>query len=258
MRVTEEGSWEVSKLEELVGKIPHKYVAGKIFCNPDWCLRCQLESALAEQPRLTRDAISKVVLHAKRKNVSKRSSVLNKPRKSWSILLPHVRASYGIEFGCCGESGVPSVAILIGRSDLTAFVTCRCERDGQQPNRGGVSRFGVNWVTYGTPKRASLEERMNLPKKLDAKLSIAELACAMYEGMPHVQNLAEKTARNYGRAEALTFFYMMGSDVQNFWMGIAKQIIDHSKEWEKNQGSACVLSERESKRLAELPRVVEE
>jgi len=93
-------------------------------------------------------------------------------------------------------------------------------------------------------------------KKLDDKLSVAELACALYEGMPHVQNLAEKTARNYGQGcEALSFFDLMGPDVQNFWMHIAQQIIDHSKEWEKNQGSACVLSERERKRLRELPRI---
>jgi hypothetical protein len=92
-------------------------------------------------------------------------------------------------------------------------------------------------------------------KKHDDKLSIAELACALYEGMPHVQNLAEKTARNYGNAGALSFFDLMGPDVQNFWMGIAKQIIDHSKEWEENNGSACCLSKREQKRLAELPRV---
>lgn len=90
----------------------------------------------------------------------------------------------------------------------------------------------------------------------DAPLTVGELACAMYEGMPHVQNLAEKLARNYGRdVQALTFFDMMGPDVQNFWMGIAKQLIDHAKEWEPNEGSACVLSKRERKRLKELPRV---
>ena len=93
-------------------------------------------------------------------------------------------------------------------------------------------------------------------KKHDDKLNVAELACALYEGMPHLQNLAEKTARHYGQGcEALSFFDLMGPDVQNFWMGIAKQIIEHSKEWERNQGSACVLSERERKRLRELPRV---
>lgn len=92
----------------------------------------------------------------------------------------------------------------------------------------------------------------------DAKLNIQELACALYEGTRHVQNLAEKTARTYGKAGALTFFDMMGDDVQNFWRGIAKQIIDHSKHWEGNDGSACVLANAEQKRLAELPRVTME
>jgi hypothetical protein len=93
-------------------------------------------------------------------------------------------------------------------------------------------------------------------KKLDAKLAIDELACALYEGMPHVQNLAEKTARNYGTdCQALSFFDLMGADIQNFWFGIAEQIINHSKEWEKNNGSACVLSKKEQERLKALPRV---
>ena len=92
-------------------------------------------------------------------------------------------------------------------------------------------------------------------KKPPAKLSVEELACALYEGMPQLSNLAENMARQYGKAGALTFFDMMGEDVQNFWMGIAKQIIDHSREWEKNDGCACVLSKRERERLASLPRV---
>lgn len=53
----------------------------------------------------------------------------------------------------------------------------------------------------------------------------------------------------------LSFFDLMGEDVRNFYFGIAKQPIDHAKEWEKNDGSACVLSSREIKRLQELPRV---
>ncbi len=92
-------------------------------------------------------------------------------------------------------------------------------------------------------------------KKLDEKLSIPELACALYEGTAHVQNLAEKTARTHGNAGALSFFDLMGAEVQNFWFGIAKQIIEHSQEWTKNEGSACCLSERESARLKSLPRV---
>lgn len=94
-------------------------------------------------------------------------------------------------------------------------------------------------------------------KKHDEKLTLEELACALYEGTPHLQNLAEKLARQHGNADALTFFDMMGDDVQNFWKGIAKQIIDHSKEWKKNQGSACVLDAKESSRLRNLPRVEE-
>lgn len=92
-------------------------------------------------------------------------------------------------------------------------------------------------------------------KKPGDKLTVGELACAMYEGSPHVQNLAEVTARNYSKAEALTFFDMMGPDVQNFWKGIAHQIIEHSKEYEKNEGSACRLSQKEMDRLKALPRV---
>lgn len=108
---------------------------------------------------------------------------------------------------------------------------------------------------------------MKVPKYLEElhkknpgdKLTVSELACALYEGTPHLSNLAENMARKYGKGcEALSFFDMMGEDVQNFWKGIAKQIIDHSKEWEKNDGSACVLSKRESARLNALPRVQEE
>lgn len=91
-------------------------------------------------------------------------------------------------------------------------------------------------------------------KKYKDKLTTKELACALYEGTPHLQNLAEKTARNHGEAEALSFFGMMGEDVQNFWMGIAQQIIDHSKEWKKNNGSACVLSNKERERIKKLDR----
>src|SRR3990167_8308109 len=88
----------------------------------------------------------------------------------------------------------------------------------------------------------------------DKKLSVRGLANAIYEGTPHVQNLAEKLARQHGQAGALTFFDMMGEDVKNFYMHIAQQLIDHAKEWEQNQGCGCVLSEKERKRMAELPR----
>jgi predicted ATPase len=94
-------------------------------------------------------------------------------------------------------------------------------------------------------------------KGLNDRLTTEELACALYEGTAHVQNLAEKTARTYGKAEALTFYDMMSADVQNFWRGIAVQIQNHSKEWKENVGSGCVLSERERLRLRALPRVPE-
>ena len=91
---------------------------------------------------------------------------------------------------------------------------------------------------------------MNRPSIED----IDRLANALYEGQG-LHNLAETLAREWGQAGALSFYGLMGDDVQNFWRGIAKQLIDHAKEWEPNQGSACVLSERESQRLSKLPRI---
>lgn len=88
----------------------------------------------------------------------------------------------------------------------------------------------------------------------DKKLSVRELAEAMYEGTQHVQNLAEKLARQHSGAGALSFFGMMGPDVQNFWMGIAQQIIDHSKGWQPHQSGGCEMTEQEYKRLKALPR----
>ena len=88
-----------------------------------------------------------------------------------------------------------------------------------------------------------------------AKLTVDQLAESLYEGTPHLQNLAEKLARQHGKAGALTFYGMMGDDVQNFWRGIARQLIDHAKEWEPNKGSGCILSAKESARLRALPRV---
>lgn len=88
-----------------------------------------------------------------------------------------------------------------------------------------------------------------------SKLTLDQLAEALYEGTPHLQNLAEKLARQYGKAEALSFYGLMGDDVRNFWRGIAKQLINHAVEWQVNEGSACVLSEQERSRLKSLPRV---
>ena len=92
-------------------------------------------------------------------------------------------------------------------------------------------------------------------KSINEKLTVDELAEALYEGTSHLQNLAEKLARQHGRAEALTFYDMMGKDVQNFWKTIAEQLISHAREWEKNEGSGCKLSEREKARLKSLLRI---
>lgn len=108
-----------------------------------------------------------------------------------------------------------------------------------------------DWIDSNWMARAS-------KKKPGDKLSIGELACALYEGMPVLSNLAESLARTHGNADALTFFDMMGEDVRNFYFGIAKQLIDHAAEWKVNDGSACVLSERERNRLKQLPRVAVE
>lgn len=85
-----------------------------------------------------------------------------------------------------------------------------------------------------------------------AKLSLYELADALYEGKATLTNLAEEMARQYGKAEALSFFSLMGEEVQFFWCDIARQIINHSKEWESNKGPCCVLSEKETARLRAL------
>lgn len=90
------------------------------------------------------------------------------------------------------------------------------------------------------------------------KFTINSLAKALYEGLPSLQNLAEEMARQHGKAGALSFFELMGEDVQSFWKDIARRIIEHSKEWEPNQGSACILSERERKRLYKMRLVKKE
>ncbi len=95
-------------------------------------------------------------------------------------------------------------------------------------------------------------------KSHHAKLTTDELACALFEGMPHLQNLAENLARQHSKAGALAFYDMMGDDVQNFWRGIAKQLIEHASQWRENEGSACVLGEYERVRLSYLPRIPRE
>jgi len=84
--------------------------------------------------------------------------------------------------------------------------------------------------------------------------TIDGLAGALYEGQG-LFNLAETLARIHGKADALSFYQMMSEDERNFWRGIAKQLIEHASEWEPNEGSGCVISRREEKRLADLPRV---
>jgi hypothetical protein len=89
-------------------------------------------------------------------------------------------------------------------------------------------------------------------KKPGEKLTVEELACALYEGTPHLRNLAETLARQHGKAEALTFFDMMGDDVRRFWINIAQQLIDHSSHWLANDGCCCVLDDEEAARLKSL------
>lgn len=84
------------------------------------------------------------------------------------------------------------------------------------------------------------------------KFSIETLAQALYEGFPTLHNLAEEMARQHGKAGALSFYQLMGKEVQFFWKDIARQIIEHSREWEENEGSCCVLSEKERTRLTKL------
>lgn len=94
-------------------------------------------------------------------------------------------------------------------------------------------------------------------RDFQGKLTVDQLAEALYEGTPHLQNLAEKLARQHGKAGALTFYGLMSDDVRNFWRGIARQLIDHSANWEPNEGCACILSQEERARLSALPRVAE-
>jgi hypothetical protein len=88
----------------------------------------------------------------------------------------------------------------------------------------------------------------------DDKLTRDQLACALYEGLPHLQNLAEKLARQHGKASALTFFDLMDEHEQNFWKLIADQLIEHASKWQPNKGSACSLDPAEYEWLKNLPR----
>ena len=88
----------------------------------------------------------------------------------------------------------------------------------------------------------------------NSRLTVDQLAEALYEGTPHLQNLAEKLARQHGQAQALSFFVLMPDDVQNFWKMIARQLIAHSAEWRSSSDSSLELSKRERARLKLLPR----
>lgn len=85
------------------------------------------------------------------------------------------------------------------------------------------------------------------------QLTVAELACAIYEGTPHVQNLAEKLARQHSGAGALTWYDMNYDEVKNFYMHIAQQLIDHAKGWKPNQSGGCELLDSELERLKDIP-----
>lgn len=85
-----------------------------------------------------------------------------------------------------------------------------------------------------------------------AKHTIDTLANALYEGHSSLENLAECMARQHGKADALSFFGCMDENVQFFWKDIARQIIEHSKGWKENEGSCCMLSEKESDRLRQM------
>ena len=110
-------------------------------------------------------------------------------------------------------------------------------------------------------KKMMVGRKLNLEiykKDKDAKLSIDELACALYEGSFHIANLAEKLARQHGQADALSFYDMMGKDVQAFWKDIAQQLIKHSEHWLSNDGSCCILDEEENQRLQVLCKAQDE
>lgn len=87
----------------------------------------------------------------------------------------------------------------------------------------------------------------------DEKLDALLLAEALYEGTPHLQNLAEKLARQHGQAQALPPFMLLGESLKNYWVLLAEEMIAHAEQWLPNQGSACVLSSEERDRINALP-----
>jgi hypothetical protein len=95
-----------------------------------------------------------------------------------------------------------------------------------------------------------------MAKKQAEELTEEELACALYEGTAHLANLAEKLARQHGQAQALSYYDLMGEGVQAFWRSIARELIEHSRHWLPNQGSACILDEPERERLCFLAETI--
>lgn len=77
----------------------------------------------------------------------------------------------------------------------------------------------------------------------EAPLSREMLAQALYEGTPHLINLAEKMARQYGKADAIPFYAMTSDKIREFWLSIADQIIEHSKHYGPNNGSSSTWNE---------------
>ena len=67
----------------------------------------------------------------------------------------------------------------------------------------------------------------------DKKLSVEELAEALYEGTPHLQNLAEKLVRQHSNVGALPFYHMTSKGMQKFWVTIAQKLINYSKAQSK-------------------------
>lgn len=85
-----------------------------------------------------------------------------------------------------------------------------------------------------TPKQVdALREKVggvfgSMPRDVKATLTEEQLGCALYEGLPHVQNLAEKLVRQHSKTEAIPFFDMHSEDEKQFWYGIARQLIEHA------------------------------
>ena len=83
-----------------------------------------------------------------------------------------------------------------------------------------------------------LDEFMKLMKSPhDTSFTRESLAIALYEGTPHLSNLAEKMARQFGKAEAIPFYSMTSQEIRNFWLSIADQIIEHSRHYKHNDFS---------------------